>query len=83
MADVIIANKSKDINQDEELLSNTTAYLGQGIIRECGGEWGWENIMDRVEIIKMNCMLAVQGVQGGIQHFRNESNKENFVGTYK
>ena len=83
LADIIIANKSEDINQDEELLNNATAYLGQEVIRECGGEWGWNEVVDATEIIHMNCMLIKKAVQSSIQHFWNEMDKEMFVGTYK
>lgn len=83
LADIIIANKSEDINQDEELLNNATAYLGQEVIRECGGEWGWDEITQRAEIIHMNCMSTKRGVQSYIQYFWNELDKENFVSSYK
>ena len=83
VADIIIANKSEDINQDEELLNSATAYLGQEVIRESGGEWGWEEIVGRVQIIDINCMLSAQGVQSYIQHLWNDLNKDEFIATYK
>ena len=83
LADIIIANKSEDINQDEELLNNATAYLGEEVIRECGGEWDWDEVRGTTEIIDMNCMLLGDSVQSSIQYFWNKLDKEMFVGTYK